>query len=98
LYASNLLKGTAIKNILQTAKVVGVVGNVVGIGFSINNFIQGKGTVMDGVDIGVNAAGIGATILTGIGVISNPVGWAIGGAMIIYGGVRFYQSITEENK
>jgi len=41
------------------------------------------------VDFGVEAGGAAGVGLAFFGVISNPVGWAIGGGSAIYGGTRF---------
>lgn len=76
----------------NVAKVTGVVAGVVSTGYSIakvvnqakqggaNNVLQHR----DILDASIGAVGVGSTILAGVGIISNPVGWAIGIGVLSY--------------
>lgn len=62
-----------------------------------NSIRSGRGSGLDYADIGVNLVGLGTTALATFGIVSNPVGWAIGAGVLIYNGVRLYQSFTDSN-
>lgn len=91
LFANRLMSGSKLMNVAKYAKGIGIIGNAAGMAISAGNILSGKGTVMDGVDFGVNAVGIATTLF----LASNPIGWVIGGASIIYGGVRLYQELSK---
>jgi hypothetical protein len=80
-------------NYLKIFKGLGVAGNVVTTGLSGYNAyhqIKDEGwssafvNHRDGLDAAVGAVGIGAGILAGVGIISNPVGWGIGIGVGVY--------------
>jgi hypothetical protein len=49
-----------------------------------------------GLNAGVGVVGMGATTLAAFGIISNPVGWAIGLGVLGYGiGTLIYDAATE---
>lgn len=81
------------KVIANGFKGAGVVGNLVLTGIAINEMKNqyNKGGVREIVhhraiiDAGVGIAGASATILATVGIISNPVGWAIGIGCLAYG-------------
>ena len=60
----------------------------------VNNILRHR----DFVDTGVGAIGLGAGTLAAFGIISNPVGWAIGAGVLIYGGTTLIYDIYSENK
>ena len=66
-------------------------------GYKVYNQIQTGGLQnvngWDATDAGVGLLGIGATGAVYFGLISNPVGWAIGTGVLIYGGARFAYDI-----
>lgn len=97
LYANRFMSGTRTLQALKVAKVAGPIASVAGIGVSTYNIASGKGSGWDYADIGVNAVGLGTTALVTLGLVSNPVGWVIGGGVLIYNGVRLYQSFNEGN-
>lgn len=92
LFANKLMSGSKLMNVARYAKGIGVVGNLVGVGLSVNKIASGKGDAMDWVDIGVNSVGIYAVFA----LASNPVGWVIGGASVVYGGYRLYQELSKQ--
>jgi RHS repeat-associated protein len=81
--ASNVIRGTA------------VIGSVLSTGYSTYNVVNqyNSGGIQnvngwDATDAGVGLVGLSATGLAYFGLISNPVGWAIGTGALIYGGAR----------
>jgi hypothetical protein len=86
--ASNLVRGMAI------------VGSVLSTGYSTYNVVNqyNAGGIQnvkgwDATDAGVGMIGLGATGLAYFGMISNPVGWAIGAGVLIYSGSRLVNDI-----
>jgi hypothetical protein len=74
---------------------VAVVGSVLSTGYSTYNVVNqyNAGGIQnvngwDATDAGVGMIGLGATGLAYFGMISNPVGWAIGAGVLIYSGSR----------
>ena len=49
---------------------------------------------LDVADTTVGVVGLAGTALVTFGLVSNPVGWGIGAAVIIYGGIRLVQDIN----
>jgi hypothetical protein len=86
--------GKSTATYLKYSKGLGIAGSVVTTGFSANNVRNqynsgGVANVMqhrDVLDASVGTIGLGATTLVAFGMISNPVGWAIGTGVLIYGG------------
>jgi hypothetical protein len=84
-------------------KGLGVAGAVVSTGYSgykvVNQYqAGGVGNInpLDATDVGVGVIGIGSTILTGVGLISNPIGWGIGiGVTLYFGGRLVYDLIND---
>jgi hypothetical protein len=97
MYANRFMSGTRTLQVMKFAKVAGPVASIAGIGLSGYKILSGKGDVMDGVDIGVNLVGLGATYAIGAGILmaSNPIGWIIGAGVLIYNGVRLYQEFSK---
>lgn len=87
---SSLTKATA--NYLKVFKTAGVVGSVVTTGYSLSNVHDqaksgGITEVMqhrDVLDATVGIIGLAATGAAYFGIISNPVGWAIGAGVLTY--------------
>src|SRR5690606_20128903 len=87
---SSLTKATA--NYLKVFKTAGVVGSVVTTAYSGYNVHQqyeqgGITEVMqhrDVLDAAVGVVGLAGTGLAYFGIISNPVGWAIGAGVLTY--------------
>lgn len=51
-------------------------------------------------DLAISGVGLGVTALGSFAataaIVSNPVGWVIGGTVLAYNGYRIYQSFTED--
>jgi len=99
--------GAGVAKYLKYSKGASVALGVLGTAYSANEArIQyqagGLSEVMqhrDGLDATVGAVGLGATALTTLGVISNPVGWGIGIGCLVYGGgCLIYEAVTEDKK
>ncbi len=99
--------GVGAAKYLKYSKGAGVLLGAVGTAYSTNEAINqyqsgGMNEVMqhrDGLDATVGAVGLGATALTTLGIISNPVGWGIGIGCLAYGaGCLIYDAVTEEKK
>ncbi len=76
-------------------KGLGVAGSIVSTtysGYKVVDQFQTGGIQnvngWDATDAGVGMLGLGATGLAYFGMISNPVGWAIGEGVLIYSGSR----------
>jgi hypothetical protein len=89
---------------LNVSKSLGVFGGVVTSAYSsslvydqyqqggVNKVFQHR----DVLDSGVGAVGLGAGALATFGLISNPVGWAIGAGVLIYGGATLIYDAYNE--
>ena len=74
---------------------------------SVARLATGHGTGWDKMDIAVNGVGVGLSILgaaVGSGMVtgaiatalvSNPVGWVIGGGILAYNAWRLYETWNE---
>jgi hypothetical protein len=50
------------------------------------------------LDLSVGVVGLGTSTLVGFGLVSNPVGWAIGAGVLIYtGGTMIYDATHSDN-
>ena len=75
--------GSVGSKLLTATKVLGTVGGVASVGlkgYDIYNKGASNATVRDWADLGVNSAGVVATVF----LASNPVGWAVGAACLTY--------------
>ncbi|WP_188462715.1 RHS repeat-associated core domain-containing protein [Marivirga lumbricoides] len=96
LFATKLGSGDEMVKLAKISKIAGPVATIAGMGVSAYKIASGQGSGWDYADIGVNAAGLGASAAVTLGLISNPVGWVIGAGVLIYNGYRVYQSFTQE--
>jgi len=92
-------------NYLKFFKGAGIAGSVVTTGYSsykvYDQFQKGGiGEVAnhrDVVDTAVGVVGLGTTALVAVGLVSNPVGWAIGAGVLIYGAsTLIYDTYNEQ--
>lgn len=87
---SKIVKGAGV---VGTAFMTGVAGyNIVN---SLNNgsAVSGK----DVADFSVGAVGLGTSVLVAVGLVSNPIGWVIGGGVTLYSiGSFAYDLITTD--
>ena len=98
--------GSGTAKYMKYSKGLGTLGGVITTSYSasltyqqfqnggVNNILRHR----DFVDTGVGAIGLGAGTLAAFGIISNPVGWAIGAGVLIYGGTTLIYDIYSENK
>ncbi|MDH5604180.1 MAG: hypothetical protein OEY51_09570 [Cyclobacteriaceae bacterium] len=106
-FANSFLKGSKTLKLAKSLKFLGPVASGVGIGVSVARLATGHGTGWDKMDIAVNGVGVGLSILgaaVGSGMVtgaiatalvSNPVGWVIGGGILAYNAWRLYETWNE---
>ena len=73
-----------VKGLGYTSTVVGTAGSVVTIIGGYQNYHNGR-TARGVTDMVVGGVGVATPILVGLGLVSNPVGWAIGIGCGVYG-------------
>lgn len=96
-----LTDGTSkFSKLVNVARPIGIVGGIISVGFSANNIITdfANGGISqvnswDMVDLLAGLSGLVAVIF----FATNPIGWAVGGAVTIYFGIRLVQVLTDSN-
>ena len=94
-YANRFMTGTKTLKTLKYFRVFGRAATGVGIGISATKIATGNGTGWDWADIVVNGIGLATPYIVTAFSLSNPVGWAIGGTVLVYNAFRLYQDFKE---
>jgi hypothetical protein len=100
LFATKLGSGDDMVKLVRFGRVAGPAATIAGMGISSYKLATGQGNGWDVADLTVNGMGLAVAALGSFAataaVVSNPVGWVIGGAVLAYNGYRIYQSFTED--